>query len=809
MSSETPQWVTPLTTLFASLGLDDESAEYLKSVLLDSEPDEWRDAVEGFLEPDKVEEAIAILSNNSTEEEHTDASSTVEEPNGPVLLTSLGHAEVVVSPQPETPPLATLPSAEPPTSEVVSSPNPKRKKDKRNKRGKKGAKTDSDNLDDDDSSRNDPVIEIRSRQSRFHTDVGMDDPHFTGVSVYGVDITVDNRPIINDAHLNFQYGRRYGFIGQNGSGKSTLLRAMARGDIPGWPQNCRTVLVDQEDVGDERSVFDTVMAAHSDITNLRERERVLQTAISANTPEEAKKALLQLALNDAQAELRLAEMNADKTSRHRGFLAREAADQSDIKYKAALQAVETCAGGDEEHQSQVVEALGEIRNMLFTIDAEGMESSAKSVLRGLGFSSEQILARTSDLSGGWRMRTAIARALVTSPDVLLLDEPTNHLDWPSLIWLEKHLQTTVENRILITVSHDRAFLDATSTDIARLYQGTIKYYVGTYSEFEDAIRKEKLDRANYAAKMQKKIDDEWEKVRRLEAEGRRTNNEKILAQVSSRKKKLGVGTSHGVNRVGVTRGADGKRFQIFSSTFDTLDHGSKQIHEDDEVNLKFTAGVGLRDDTGALLQCRALTFGYQGTPLSQAFDLDISLKSRIAIVGMNGCGKSTMLKTMAHELNPISGEVYKSSRLILGYFGQHVTDALSANKTPVQILKDQNPDATEQQIRATLGSFGIKTQAKVKLERLSGGEKTRCALATIMFTPPHILLLDEPTNHLDLNTVEALSEALDKFEGGIVLVSHDRRLIEALRMDCYLLHQQRFEPSTLKQFLKRVTSGSG
>jgi ABC-type Mn2+/Zn2+ transport system ATPase subunit len=188
--------------------------------------------------------------------------------------------------------------------------------------------------------------------------------------------------------------------------------------------------------------------------------------------------------------------------------------------------------------------------------------------------------------------------------------------------------------------------------------------------------------------------------------------------------------------------------------------------------------------------------------MSQPFDLDLDLTSRVALLGLNGSGKSTMLRTLAQEIDPMSGDVYLHGRLSVAYFSQHVADTLPLDKTPVEILQSLFPDATVLQLRAHLGNFGLRCQATVEMNRLSGGEKSRCALAAMTYRPPHILLLDEPTNHLDLKAVEALSLALKAFQGGIFLVSHDRRLIENLGMDCYMLHDQRFEKCTLSEFIE-------
>lgn len=253
----------------------------------------------------------------------------------------------------------------------------------------------------------------------------------------------------------------------------------------------------------------------------------------------------------------------------------------------------------------------------------------------------------------------------------------------------------------------------------------------------------------------------------------------------------------------MTRGTDGKKFSIFSNVDpSTLDDGSKQVKEDDVVSWKLSAAEPLGD--GVTLQCQQLQFGWGPTqPLSQKFDLDIGSR-KIAILGANGSGKSTFLKTLAGELEPVSGEVRRNPRLRLAYFSQHVTDALNVQRTPVQIMKDRFPEASEQDIRGHLGKFGVRSIATTKLNLLSGGEKTRVSLAVVTYVPPHLLLLDEPTNHLDINTVQALSETLKSFGGGVVLVSHDRRLIEQLGCATMMLHGGKLETCTLKDFLRAM-----
>merc|ERR1712117_877655 len=224
--------------------------------------------------------------------------------------------------------------------------------------------------------------------------------------------------------------------------------------------------------------------------------------------------------------------------------------------------------------------------------------------------------------------------------------------------------------------------------------------------------------------------------------------------------------------------------------------------QDEAVQMKF-AIPGNLDFSGPLMQCRSLQFGYE-RPLSQALNLDIHIESRIAFVGLNGSGKSALLRTIAQELVPLAGEVVTHPRLSVAHFSQRVADMFPLDKTACELMHHEFPDATPLQIQAHLTAFGLASQSLVQLKHLSGGEKSRCALACIAFRRPHILLLDEPTNHLDIQAVDALSSALKCFQGGLVLVSHDRRLIQNLDMDCFMLDGRCMERCKLEDFLESV-----
>jgi ATP-binding cassette subfamily F protein 3 len=380
---------------------------------------------------------------------------------------------------------------------------------------------------------------------------------------------------------------------------------------------------------------------------------------------------------------------------------------------------------DTDAPSKCTALLQEVKSALAELDEESLQAKAIKILRGLGLRKDQLEAPTSSLSGGWRMRVALAKALTLDPKVMILDEPTNHLVWGSMIWLEDYLQK-LDEIILVVVSHDRQFLDNFSTSILRLAREKLDVFKGNYTEYEQT-----------AAKLHR-------------AEEKKEEKKTSVGQVRRKRTKAKL------------------EFE-------------KDVYLQIEVGPKLTY-------TGPLMQCRGVVAGYPGKRLTKAIDFDLNMTSRVAIIGHNGCGKTTLLRTIARDLQPIAGEVYIHHSLNVGYFAQHQADALPSDKTPLQVLTAFGEDMRELEAEDILGSFGFSNrQTRQPIGSMSGGEKSRLALARIVLKRPHILLLDEPTNHLDLLTVEALSDALNAFRGGILLVSHDRRLIREV---CPEAHQQ-------------------
>lgn len=675
------------------------------------------------------------------------------------------------------------------------------------------------------------LVEVVARVSRYHKEAVQDELSVgLDIDIHGLCIAVDGRELLSDAHLKLCPGQRYGFIGRNGSGKSTLLRAMAGRRIPGFPEHCSTLLVAQEDVGDEQSPVEAVLSAHEELSSLLAQERVLEPAEGGGAGEAARALRAAELARRRERRRRLARYES-KLSGQRGRDARAAlleAEELEAEAALALQqaeaqreaaALEAAAEGlgapaaeeaevqaEAEAVALAAEALAAVRERLHALGPGGLRARAEALLRGLGLRREDLSAPTRDLSGGWRMRVAIARALFARPNVLMLDEPTNHLDWSAVLWLESYLQSAdMADVILVVVSHDRAFLDAVCTVILRLHEQQLHLHEGNYSTFEKAYQDDQEHRADLSQRAQDKREKVERQVQQMERAGRRSNNENVLKAVASRKTKLGLdGKPWSFNRVGL-EGADGHKWKFSYATHFIAEAAMVTDAKEVDVKLKLKAALPLSFDAPAL-QCRELAVGYyKSQPLIGNFDLDVRARARIAVLGVNGSGKTTLLRTLAGEIAPVAGEVYTPPRVIVAFFNQQQADSLPSGISALDVLKERHQGATEVDIRGHLGSFGLGRQAAQPIGSLSGGERCRAALAAITFRPPHVLLLDEPTNHLDLPTVQALGGALRAFEGSVLVASHDRRLLEEVCTDFYAVRERKLtKMSSLDAFVSAV-----
>ena len=383
------------------------------------------------------------------------------------------------------------------------------------------------------------------------------------------------------------------------------------------------------------------------------------------------------------------------------------------------------------------------------IDAYSAPARAAKLLSGLGFSQEEHSQPVKSFSGGWRMRLNLAQALMCRADLLLLDEPTNHLDLETVLWLENHLSGLPCTQIII--SHDRDFLNATTTQTVELSDQKLTLYGGNY-DFYQAERARRLAQQQAAyLKQQAQIKHLQSFIDRFKAKATKA------VQAQSRMKALDK-----LERIAPAHFDSG-----FSFEFDSPAHLPNPLLQLDKADL-----------------------GYGGEPVLHGIDLSLESGARYGLLGVNGSGKSTFIKTLAGELNVLSGRIVRSDKLNIGYFAQHQLDTLRPDQSPLWHIQKLSPDVREQEIRNFLGSFNfIGDAALQKTEPFSGGEKARLALAMIVWQKPNLLLLDEPTNHLDLDMRHALTLALQSFQGALIVVSHDRSLLEATT-DSFLLIEQ-------------------
>lgn len=487
-----------------------------------------------------------------------------------------------------------------------------------------------------------------------------------------------------EASAALNKGEKIGLVGPNGAGKSTLFRMIAGEDLP-----------DEGQVSTDRGI--TIGYFNQDVGEMSGRSAVAEVMNGAGPVSEVAAEL---------RELEAAMADPDK------------ADQMD----------------------EIIARYGEVQHRFEELDGYALDGRAREALSGLGFSQEMMEGDVGKLSGGWKMRVALARILLMRPDVMLLDEPSNHLDLESLIWLEKFLHD-YEGTLLMT-SHDREFINRVISKVIEIDSGSLTTYTGDYEFYEQQrAQNEKQQQAQFE-RQQAMLAKEIKFIERFKARASHA------AQVQSRVKKLDK-----IERVEPPRRRQSVAFDFLPAPRSGEDVVAlKNVHK-----------------------------GYGSKLIYDGLDFMIRRKERWCVMGVNGAGKSTLLKLVAGASEPDEGTVALGGSVKMGYFAQHAMDLLDGERTVFQSLEDAFPTAGQGSLRALAGCFGFSGDDVEKRCRvLSGGEKARLVMAKMLFDPPNFLVLDEPTNHLDLATKEMLITALSDFEGTMLFVSHDRHFLSVL-----------------------------
>jgi ATP-binding cassette subfamily F protein 3 len=436
---------------------------------------------------------------------------------------------------------------------------------------------------------------------------------------------------------------------------------------------------------------------------------------------------------------------------------------------SSISAIDYTISGDADlfkilHQLKQAEATQDYDTVmhchaeLHEMDGYSAEARAAKILHGLGFSQQEMQTPIAQFSGGWRMRLNLAKCLFVPSDLLLLDEPTNHLDMEAIIWLEGFLKNYTG--AILMVSHDQDFLDNTVSHIAHIENKHLKLYSGNYSAFETQHAQDiAVQNAQYA-KQQAQVAHMKKFVERFRAKASKAK------QAQSRLRAI-------------------EKMELV-----------EPIYQRSPFHFHFKQPKNMPHH---MISIKKADFGYADHVVIKRADLSIRAGERIGLLGINGAGKSTLIKGICGDLQPLAGAVDHAPSLVIGYFAQHQVDRLPLEGTAFSLLKDLDQTKTEKELIVYLASFGFsRDQSLAPLKQFSGGEKSRVALALIIYQRPNLLLLDEPTNHLDLEMRQALTFALQEYVGAMMLVSHDRHLMRTLVDELYLINDgklQRFDGS--------------
>ena len=504
------------------------------------------------------------------------------------------------------------------------------------------------------------------------------------IRIENISKQLSHRILFIEASAALNKGEKIGLVGPNGAGKTTVFRMITGEEQP-----------DEGQVAVEKGV--TIGYFNQDVGEMEGRSAVAEVMDGAGPVSVVAAELheLETAMVDPD---RLDEMDA------------------------------------------IIERYGEVQARYEELDGYALDGRAREVLSGLSFTQEMMDGDVGKLSGGWKMRVALARILLMRPDVMLLDEPSNHLDLESLIWLEEFLKN-YEGALLMT-SHDREFMNRIVTKLIEIDGGGLTTYSGDYEFYEQQRALNEKHQLAQFERQQAMLAKEIKFIERFKARASHA------AQVQSRVKKLDK----------IERVEPPKRRQVVAFEFQPAPRSGEDV-----INLK------------------NVHKSYGSRSIYEGLDFMVRRKERWCIMGINGAGKSTLLKLVTGSTDPDKGTVALGASVKMGYFAQHAMDLLDGERTVFETLEHEFPRAGQGPLRALAGCFGFSGDDVEKRCRvLSGGEKARLVMAIMLFDPPNLLVLDEPTNHLDLDTKEMLIQALSEYEGPMLFVSHDRHFLGAL-----------------------------
>ncbi len=507
------------------------------------------------------------------------------------------------------------------------------------------------------------------------------------ISANNIYIKYGDRVLLDKINLVIGDKDKVGLVGRNGSGKSTIMKIIA-GDIN--PDSGEVIIPGGKTIG----------YLHQDM-DLPKGKTVMEEALTAF--DEVK-----------ELEKKLAQLN------------QEVANRTDY---------------ESESYSKLLNDLSEYGDRFHMLGGESMEADAEKVLKGLGFSSSDMSRLTDEFSGGWQMRIELTKMLLKHPDYLLLDEPTNHLDIESIIWLEKFLKNY--SGAVITISHDKQFLDNVTTRTVELEWGKLFDYKASYSDFVN-LRIERREIQEAAFKNQQKLIAEKERtITRFMAKATKT-----------------------------------KMAQSMQKQLDKIERIEIDSADNRAMILKFPPAP--RSGQVAV-EAKKVNKNYGSSEILKNINLKLDRGDRIAFVGQNGQGKTTLARMLVNDLAASSGEIKLGHNIEIGYYAQNQAEALDSNLTLLETMENAAPAEMRSKVRNILGAFMFSGEdAEKKVSVLSGGEKARMAMACLLLRPFNLLVLDEPTNHLDILSKDILKDALQEYDGTMIVVSHDRDFLEGL-----------------------------